>query len=180
MKSFAAAASMAAVASAAQVMNMSNQRLAFADSFISSFTGVTDNSTVDACFDRENIIEETLAATSLIKVNDYMRGYHRIYKLWNEAAQSNSKCSNHKYFWNENSTMGKWGNMVMQPTVTAETLVSNWGLNKDAIVDAINRFETELAEDDYQAAGSAFAEVLQYALGDVQGNSARADAFMNL
>jgi hypothetical protein len=180
MKSFAAAASMAAIASAAQVVNMGDKSTTFADAFISNFTGHTDNSTVDACFKNDQIIEQTLAATSLIKVNDYMRGYHRIYKIWNEAAQAKHECIDHRYFWSDSSVMGQWGNMVQQPTVVAETLVSNWSMNKDAIIDSINMLEDSLAADDFATAGSAFAEVLQYGLGNVAGNSARATEFLNL
>ena len=86
MKSFAAAASMAAIASGAQVMTPGNKRQAFADAFVSGFTGITDSSTIDACFNDDSLMDQTLAATSLIKVNDYMRGFHRIYKIWNENA----------------------------------------------------------------------------------------------
>ena len=180
MKSFAAAASMAAIASAAQVVNMGDKSTTFADAFISNFTGQTDNSTVDACFKNNEIIEQTLAATSLIKVNDYMRGYHRIYKLWNENPQAKRECTDHRYFWSDSSVMGQWGNMVQQPTVVAETLVNNWSMNKDAIIDAINRLEDSLAADDFTTAGSDLAEVLQYGLGDVSSSSNRATEFLNL
>ena len=180
MKSFAAAASMAAIASGAQVMTPGNKRQAFADAFVTGFTGITDSSTVDACFNDDSLMDQTLAATSLIKVNDYMRGFHRIYKIWNENAQGNQSCMNHKYFWNEDSVMGKWRNVQLQPTVAAETLVNNWTMNKDVIIDAINRFEGDLAADDYTSAGETLAEVLQYALGNVAQNSTRATEFLSL
>ena len=87
---------------------------------------------------------------------------------------------NHKYFWNEDSVMGKWRNVQLQPTVAAETLVNNWTMNKDVIIDAINRFEGDLAADDYTSAGETLAEVLQYALGNVAQNSTRATEFLSL
>jgi len=180
MKTFAAAASMAALASAGQVMSMRDKRADFADAFISSFTGVTDSSTVDACFNQEGIVEQSLAAASLIKVNDYMRGYHRLYKIWNEAAQSQKACSNHRYFWTDSSSMGQWGSIAMQPTVAAETIVNNFADNKDAIVDAINRMETSLAADDFASAGADLADVVSLGLGDLTGAGARAEEMLVL
>ena len=40
------------------------------------------------CYSESNtMIAKTLSATSLIKSFDYMRGYHRLYKLWNDDVQ---------------------------------------------------------------------------------------------
>jgi|Transcript_9169 hypothetical protein len=96
MKSFAAAASMAALSSAAAVKSISDMRQEFSDAFIASFTGTTDARTVDTCFTSEQLLDQTLQATALIKVTDYMRGYHRLYKIWNESPKSQTACANRK------------------------------------------------------------------------------------
>mmetsp|Transcript_22359 Transcript_22359/g.27489 ORF Transcript_22359/g.27489 Transcript_22359/m.27489 type:complete len:91 (+) Transcript_22359:328-600(+) len=76
--------------------------------------------------------------------------------------------------------MGQWSSIAMQPTVAAETLVNNWAANEAQIIETINKLESDLATDNFSAAGQDLAEVLQMGLGELSGAAGRADKMLVL
>ena len=63
----------------------------FASGFIEDFMGV-DNDTAASyaasCYDNGDMIKNTMEATTYIRLEDYVRGYHKLFKYWSQAPET--------------------------------------------------------------------------------------------
>ena len=93
MKSFVAAACTAAFVSGQAYMDTPKDTIdspaqLFANGFLQDFMQVDESfSQMDAynCFNGGDMIKDTMEATTYIRLNDYVRGYHKLYKYWNKT-----------------------------------------------------------------------------------------------
>ena len=93
MKSFLAAACTAAFVAADdfyinRVDAADSAPQLFSSGFIEDFMGVDKDTAADyaaSCYDAGDMIKNTMEATTYIRLEDYVRGYHKLYKYWNQA-----------------------------------------------------------------------------------------------
>ena len=127
MRTFAAAAIMAASASAFDVMAAPD----FVAGFIYGMTGDNHLTEIEACYNGgEQIVKDTETAFADFNAGHYFAGLKEAGTVWNEVSSSLTTC---KGMEDDIAAIELWAQIFTEPTKLSKTVAKNWLLHGSKI-----------------------------------------------
>ncbi len=162
MKTFAAAAAVAASASAFDAMAVPD----FVAGFIYGMTGDNHLTEIEACYQGgQQVVTDAQTAVADFKNGDWFKGIKDAGTAWNEIGSAMTTCSGMD---DDIAAIEAWANIFTQPVELSETVAKRWLLHGRQIKKDIAKEEADWAAGDYFDAGVDTALALTLAVGPIE------------
>lgn len=166
MRTFAAAAVIAASASAFDVMAVPD----FVAGFMYALTGDNNLTEIEACFQGgEQIVTDAQTAIADFEAGNYFKGIKDAGTAWNEVGSAMTTCQGMD---DDIAAIEAWAQIFTEPATLSKTVAKHWLFHGDEIKADLAKEQADWSAGNYFDAGKDTADALVLAVGPVPTASA--------